>query len=55
MLFYIDKSKAKKKSKGLCIITGRITIDRQIARFSTKMDVNPEMWDAQNWASYWQR
>lgn len=47
VLFYIDKSKAKKKSKGLCIITGRITIDTQIARFSTKMDVNPEMWDAQ--------
>lgn len=47
VLFYIDKSKAKKKSKGLCIITGRITIDTQIARFSTKMDVAPEMWDAQ--------
>lgn len=47
VLFYIDKSKAKKKNKGLCIITGRITIDTQIARFSTKMDVNPEMWDAQ--------
>ena len=47
VLFYIDKSKAKKKSKGQCIITGRITIDTQIARFSTKLDVNPEMWDAQ--------
>jgi len=47
VLFYIDKSKAKKKNKGLCIITGRITIDTQIARFSTKMDVAPEMWDAQ--------
>lgn len=47
VLFYIDKSKAKKKSKGLCIITGRITIDTQIARFSTKMDIAPEMWDAQ--------
>lgn len=47
VLFYIDKSKAKKKSKGLCIITGRITIDTQIARFSTKMNVAPEMWDAQ--------
>lgn len=46
VLFYIDKSKAKKKSKGLCIITGRISIDTQIARFSTKMEVNPEMWDA---------
>ena len=46
VLFYIDKSKAKKKSKGLCIITGRITIDTQIARFSTKMEINPEMWDA---------
>lgn len=46
VLFYIDKSKAKKKSKGLCIITGRITIDTQIARFSTRMEVNPEMWDA---------
>ena len=47
VLFYIDKSKAKKKSKGRCIITGRITIDTQIARFSTKMNVDPEMWDAQ--------
>lgn len=47
VLFYIDKSKAKKKSKGLCIITGRITIDTQIARFSTKMDIAPEMWDTQ--------
>ncbi|WP_229058514.1 MULTISPECIES: site-specific integrase [Parabacteroides] len=47
VLFYIDKSKAKKKSKGLCTITGRITIDTEIARFSTKMDVNPEIWDAQ--------
>lgn len=47
VIFYIDKSKAKKKSQGLCIITGRITIDTQIARFSTKMNVDPEMWDAQ--------
>lgn len=47
VLFYIDKSKAKKKSKRRCIITGRITIDAQIARFSTKVDVAPEMWDAQ--------
>ena len=46
VLFYIDKSKAKKKSKGQCIITGRISIDTQIARFSTKIDVNPETWDA---------
>lgn len=29
-----------------CIITGRISIDTQIARFSTKMEVNPEIWDA---------
>lgn len=46
VLFYIDKSKVKKKSKGQCIITGRISIDTQIARFSTKIDVNPEIWDA---------
>lgn len=25
---------------------GRISIDTQIARFSTKMELNPEIWDA---------
>lgn len=43
----LTNRKQRKKSKGLCIITGRIAIDTQIARFSTKMDVNPEIWDAQ--------
>lgn len=46
VLFYIDKSKAKKKNKGLCPVTGRITIDTKIARFSTKMNISPEIWDA---------
>lgn len=51
VLFYIDKSKAKKKSKERCIINGRITINAQIARFSTN-GCSPRNVGCLNWTGY---
>lgn len=43
MIFYIDRDKTKKN--GMCPVMGRITIDKSKAQFSTKIDVNPDLWD----------
>lgn len=44
VLFYINKSKQKKN--GLCPVMGRITIDTEVAQFSTKTETDPGIWDA---------
>ena len=43
-LFYINRNKAKKN--GLCPVMGRITIDTEVARFSTGLETAPSLWDA---------
>ena len=43
-LFYINRNKTKKN--GLCPIMGRITLDGEVAQFSTGLETNPELWDA---------
>ncbi|GHU13871.1 tyrosine recombinase [Betaproteobacteria bacterium] len=42
VIFYIKKA----KKNGLCPVMGRITIDAQVAQFSTNAEVNPTVWDA---------
>ncbi|GHT14754.1 tyrosine recombinase [Bacteroidia bacterium] len=44
--FYINKHKIKKN--GRCTIMGRISINAGIARFSTKIDIQPDAWDVKN-------
>ena len=44
VLFYINRQKVKKN--GLCPLMGRISINTEVAQFSTKMDVRPDLWDA---------
>lgn len=43
-LFYINRNKTKKN--GLCVVMGRITLDGDIAQFSTGLETNPTLWDA---------
>jgi hypothetical protein len=43
-LFYINREKMKKN--GLCPIMGRITLDGEVAQFSTGLETNPALWDA---------
>lgn len=43
-LFYINRDKTKKN--GLCPVMGRITLDGEVAQFSTGQETNPALWDA---------
>lgn len=43
-LFYINRNKVKKN--GLCPVMGRVTLDGEIAQFSTGLETNPDLWDA---------
>lgn len=43
-LFYINRNKIKKN--GLCPVMGRVTLDGEIAQFSTGLETNPDLWDA---------
>lgn len=47
VLFYINRQKVKKN--GLCPLMGRISINTEVAQFSTKMDVRPDLWDAKTY------
>ncbi|KAA6335275.1 Tyrosine recombinase XerD [termite gut metagenome] len=42
-LFYINRNKTKKN--GLCPVVGRITVDGDIAQFSTGLETAPDLWD----------
>lgn len=44
VLFYINRQKIKKN--GMCFLMGRISINTEVAQFSTKMEIQPELWDA---------
>ena len=44
VLFYIDRNKTKKN--GLTPLMGRISINKKVAQFSAKIDVDPLCWDA---------
>ena len=44
VLFYIDRNKTKKN--GLTPLMGRISINKKVAQFSAKIDVDPLYWDA---------
>lgn len=44
ILFYINKQKIKKN--GRCPILGRITLDGKITQFSTREEIEPELWSA---------
>ncbi|MGL5563886.1 MAG: Arm DNA-binding domain-containing protein [Tannerellaceae bacterium] len=46
VLFYIDKSKITKQ--GVCVIAGRISVDAQSVRFSTKQYIEPDRWDSKS-------
>ena len=43
-LFYINRSKEKKNGK--CPIMGRITIDGKQVQYSTRKEINPDLWDS---------
>ena len=43
VLFYLKKNAPKKNGK--VAIMGRITIDNQVAQFSTKLEILPQKWD----------
>jgi hypothetical protein len=43
-LFYINRDKVKKN--GLCPVMGRITVDGDVAQFSTGQETSPKFWDA---------
>lgn len=47
VVFYINRQKIKKN--GLCPLMGRISINKEIAQFSAKMDIDPELWDAKRY------
>ncbi|EOA49145.1 site-specific integrase [Bacteroides salyersiae] len=47
VVFYINKQKVKKN--GLCPLMGRISINKEIAQFSAKMDIDPALWDAKRY------
>lgn len=42
-LFYLRKDRAN--AQGLVPIMIRITVNKQMVQFSSKLDVNPEIWD----------
>ena len=44
ILFYINKQKIKKNGK--CPILGRITLDGKVAQFSTRKEIEPDLWSA---------
>lgn len=44
VLFYINRQKIKKN--GMCPLMGRISINAEIAQFSTGIDIDPSLWDA---------
>jgi integrase len=44
ILFYINRQKIKKN--GQCPLMGRISINAEIAQFSTGIDLDPTLWDA---------
>ena len=41
VVFYINRQKVKKN--GLCPLMGRISINKEVAQFSAKMDVDPAL------------
>lgn len=43
-LFYINRNKTKKN--GRCPVMGRVTLDGEIAQFSTGLETYPDLWDA---------
>lgn len=47
VLFYINRQKVKKN--GMCPLMGRISINTEVAQFSTKMEVPPGLWDAKKY------
>lgn len=47
VVFYINRQKVKKN--GLCPLMGRISINKEIAQFSAKMDIDPALWDAKRY------
>lgn len=47
VMFYINKSKVKKS--GLTTIMGRISVSGEMVQFSTKLEVNPKLWDAKSY------
>ncbi len=47
VIYYINKGKVKKS--GATTIMGRISINGEIAQFSTKIDIDPQMWDAKSY------
>jgi site-specific recombinase XerD len=44
VLFYINRQKIKKS--GMCPLMGRISINAEVAQFSTGIDIDPSLWDA---------
>ena len=50
ILFYLKRGAIR--ANGCALIMGRITVDGVGTRFSTKLEVKPEEWDAKaNWAT----
>jgi tyrosine type site-specific recombinase len=47
VVFYINRQKVKKN--GLCPLMGRISINKEIAQFSAKIDIDPALWDAKRY------
>ncbi len=47
VLFYINRQKTKKNGK--CPLMGRVSINTEVAQFSTKMEVPPDLWDAKKY------
>lgn len=47
VVFYINRQKVKKN--GLCPLMGRISINKEVAQFSAKMDIDPALWDAKRY------
>ena len=45
LLFYINKQKIK--TNGCTPIMGRITIDGKVCQYSTKMEIVPNLWNAE--------
>ena len=49
VLFYINRQKIKKN--GLCPLMGRISINTEVAQFSTKMEIDPRCGTPRNTGS----
>lgn len=45
VLFYVKRNAVRKN--GYMPIIARITVDGKIAQFSTKLEINPEIWSVQ--------